>query len=136
MSTALDSLLPHRAPMLWLEALIDCTDTTASATVRFTTNHFAVTDGVVTETALVECVAQTVAAALGHRAQKGGHTGPANPGLLGAVSGFRILALAPLDKTLLIEVRELKRFGPMLLVAGLISCDGERIAEGELSLYA
>ena len=136
MATALDSLLPHRAPMLWLEALVDCTDTTASATVRFTADHFAVTDGVVTETALVECVAQTVAAALGHRAQMVGHTGPANPGMLAAVSGFRILTPAPLDKPLLIEVRELKRFGPMLLVAGVISCDGQRIAEGELSLYA
>ena len=136
MATSLDSLLPHRAPMLWLEALVECTDTTASATVRFSSGHFAVTDGVVTETALVECMAQTVAAALGHRAQLSGHTGPANPGMLGAVSGFRIFASPPLDKPLLIEVREIKRFGPMLLVAGVISCDGERIAEGELSLYA
>lgn len=136
MATALDSLLPHRAPMQWIEALIDCTDTTASATVRFSSGHFAVTDGVVTETALVECMAQTVAAALGHRAHQSGHTGPANPGMLGAVSAFRILSSPPLDKLILIEVREVKRFGPMLLVAGVISCDGQRIAEGELSLYA
>ena len=136
MSAALDTLIPHRAPMQWIDALIDCTDTTASATVRFTAGHFAVADGAVTETALIECVAQTVAAALGHRSQINGQGGRANNGMLGAVTNFRIHSPPPLEKPVLIEVRELKRFGPMLLVAGVVSCEGRVIAEGELSLYA
>ena len=136
MSTTLDTLIPHRSPMQWIDALIDCTETTASATVRFTAGHFAVSDGVVAETALVECVAQTVAAALGRRSQQSGQTSRANNGMLGAVSSFRILSTLPLDKPVLIEIRELKRFGPMLLIAGVVSCEGQAIAEGELSLYA
>jgi hypothetical protein len=35
-----------------------------------------------------------------------------------------------------IEIRETKRLGLMLLIAGKISCAGEIIATGELSLYA
>lgn len=136
MSDALDTLLPHRAPMQWIDALTDCTDTTARATVRFNAGHFAVTDGAVTETALIECVAQTVAAALGRRSQNSGQASRANLGMLGAVSNFRIHSSPPLEKQVVIEIRELKRFGPMLLVAGLVSCDGRVIAEGELSLYA
>lgn len=136
MSAALDTLIPHRAPMQWIDALTDCTDTTACATVRFTAGHFAVSDGKVSETALIECMAQTVAAALGHRSQNSGQASRANNGMLGAVSGFRIHAPPPLDKPVLIEVRELKRFGPMLLVAGVVSCEGQVLAEGELSLYA
>ncbi len=136
MSTDLDALIPHRAPMQWIDALVDCTETTASATVCFTSGHFAVTDGAVTETALVECVAQTVAAALGHRSKNSGQPSRANNGMLGAVSSFRILSPVPLEKQVLIAVRELKRFGPMLLVAGVVTCDGQLIAEGELSLYA
>ena len=132
----IETLIPHRAPMRFIEALTDCTDTTARATACFTADHFAVTNGDVIETALVECVAQTVAAALGHRARTSGKTGAANNGLLAAVSNFKIHSRPPLDKLLTIEVRELKRLGPMLLIAGVISCAGQSIASGELSLYA
>ncbi len=129
-------LIPHRAPMCWIDSLIDCTDTTASATVRFDAAHFAVENGAVTETALVECVAQTVAAALGHRQRGGGQPGAANHGMLAAVSNFKILAPPPLEQTLTITIRELKRLGPMLMVSGTITCADQTIATGELSLYA
>src|SRR5688500_1163712 len=112
MSAALDTLIPHRAPMQWIDALTGCTDTTANAIVRFTAGHFAVTDGAVAETALIECVAQTVAAALGYRSQNSGQISRANHGMLGAVSNFRIHSPLPMEEPVLIEVRELKRFGP------------------------
>ena len=136
MAPSLDTLLPHRAPMQWIEALTGCTDTTATATARFTADHFAVANGTVPETALIECMAQTVAAALGERSRRGGHGIRAGHGMLGAVSNFHIYTAPPLDKPILIEVREIKRFGPMLLIAGVISCEGHRIADGDLSLYA
>jgi hypothetical protein len=56
--------------------------------------------------------------------------------MLVAVSNFKILDRPPLNQTLTIEVRELKRLGPMLMIAGMISCEGTLIAQGELSLYA
>ncbi|MCW5553788.1 MAG: hypothetical protein KIS67_16720 [Verrucomicrobiae bacterium] len=136
MADSLEPLLPHLPPMRWIDALTDCTETTARATAHFGKDHFAVAEGEVSETALVECVAQTVAAALGHRARASGKSGQSNHGVLAAVSGFRIQARPPLDQTVEIEVRELKRFGPMLLVAGTVSCEGRVIATGELSLYA
>lgn len=136
MSAAIEELIPHRAPMRWVEALVECSDTTATATARLTSGHFAVSNGVVTETALVECVAQTVAAALGQRMRTGGKSGAANQGMLAAVSNFKILSSPPLDQTLTITVREVKRLGPMLLIAATVSCEGQVIASGELSLYA
>lgn len=136
MPAAIEELIPHRAPMRWVEELVECTETTATATTRFTSDHFAVTNGVVTETALVECVAQTVAAALGQRLRAGGKSGAANQGMLAAVSNFKIVSRPPLDKIVTIAVREVKRLGPMLLIAAVISCEGEVIATGELSLYA
>lgn len=122
--------------MRWIDALTGCTDTTATATVRFSADHFAVVDGAVLEPALVECVAQTVAAALGQRMRAGGGSGAANNGMLAAVTNFKILSPAPLDKTLAIEVHELKRLGPMLMISGTISCAGQTLATGQLSLYA
>ena len=122
--------------MRWIEELIDCTETTGTATTRFTPDHFAVANGRITETALVECVAQTVAAALGQRMRAGGTSATANQGMLAAVSNFKILSPPPLDQTLTIQVRELKRLGPMLLISSNISYADEIIATGELSLYA
>ena len=121
--------------MRWVDALVDCTDTTASATACFNAGHFAVADGKVLETALVECVAQTVAAAMGHRAHaKGEPDVIGESGMLVSVSAFRIISPAPVGKPLHIEVQEIKRFGPMLLVSGRVSCQGKVIASGELTL--
>ena len=122
--------------MRWVDALTACTETTATCTARFSPDHFAVNDGAISETVLVECVAQTVAAALGFRLRTSGNAQTANNGMLVAVSNFRIISRPPLNQTLTIEVRELKRLGPMLMIAGMISCEGTLIARGELSLYA
>ena len=94
-------------------------------------------DGTVLAAALVECVAQTAAAALGQRAKPGGAArGAANQGMLVAVTDFQIQAPAPVEKPLTIAIRDLKRLGPLLLIAGQISCDDQVIASGVLTLYA
>ncbi len=161
MSVVIESLLPHRAPMRWLDEMVECTDTTATGTVRVTAEHFAVVDGTMLESALVECAAQTVAAALGQRRHASGDSGPAPTGMLAAVSNFQITARPAIGDTLTIEVREVKRLGPMLMIAARISVVGQTpspvtspasapacspagggaspttlIATGELTLYA
>jgi predicted hotdog family 3-hydroxylacyl-ACP dehydratase len=123
--------------MQWINALADCSETTATATACFQADDFAVVDGKVIETALVECVAQTVAAALGQRGRGSeGKSGATAKGMLVAVSGFKIQAGLLAGKTLRVEIREQKRLGPMQLITGTISCDGQVVASGELSLYA
>src|SRR5439155_15788432 len=136
MPSAIETLIPHRAPMRFIDALTDCTDTTARATANFCADHFAVADGAVLETALVECVAQTVAAAQGQRAKNRGHSGGAADGMMIAVTNFQIQSRPPVEKQLHIEIRDLKRLGPMLMISGNISCEGQVIASGELMLYA
>jgi predicted hotdog family 3-hydroxylacyl-ACP dehydratase len=122
--------------MRFVDELTDCTDTTATATVRFGASHFAVADGAVSEIALVECAAQTVAAALGQRARACGKSGAAANGMLVAVTGFQIQSRPQVDEMLRIDIRELKRLGLMLMISAAISCDGRMIASGELTLYA
>jgi predicted hotdog family 3-hydroxylacyl-ACP dehydratase len=122
--------------MRWIQTLDRCEGATAAATVTFDAGHFAVADGEALETALVECLAQTVAAAAGARAQKTGATMAVNSGVLAAVSGFQILDAPPLGKALQIEVHELTRLDRMVLVEGVVSCEGRVIATGNLKLYA
>ncbi|MEP6662827.1 MAG: hypothetical protein ABJC04_04085 [Verrucomicrobiota bacterium] len=136
MNHALDILLPHRAPMQWIDALIECDETTAVARVRFHEKHFAVSEGRVCETALVECIAQTVAAAMGERARRKKSLNITSSGMLTGVSNFKIEKPPPLHRELRIEIRESNRLGPMLRIVGKISDDGQIIASGELTLYA
>jgi predicted hotdog family 3-hydroxylacyl-ACP dehydratase len=138
MPVAIENLIPHRAPMRWIDALTECTETTAVATACFSADSFAVANGFVLETALVECVAQTVAAALGQRAKIHGQSdsGIAATGMLVSVSNFKIQSPPLSEKQLRIEIRELKRLGLMLRVSSEILCDGQSIASGELTLYA
>ena len=136
MSADIEQLLPHRAPMRWLDALAECTDTTATGTVLVTAEHFAVVNGTMLESALVECAAQTIAAALGQRRHASGDSGPAQTGMLAAVSNFQITARPVVGQTLTIEVREVKRLGPMLMIAARLTCGEQLIATGELTLYA
>ncbi|MEJ0090246.1 MAG: hypothetical protein WDM80_10935 [Limisphaerales bacterium] len=136
MPVAIENLIPHRAPMRWIDALIECTDTTAVATATFGAEHFAVEQGTVLETALVECVAQTAAAALGQRAQASGKTAAGNHGMLIAVTNFRIESRPPAERSLRIEISERKRLGPMLMTSSVITCEGKPVASGDLTLYA
>jgi predicted hotdog family 3-hydroxylacyl-ACP dehydratase len=136
MFIAIENLLPHRAPMQWINVLTDCTEKTAGATACFGENDFAVVDGRVLESALVECVAQTVAAALGHHAQTRGDFGVAGSGMLVAVTNFKIRSRPPAGKMLRIESRERKCLGPMRLISATVLCDEQIVAAGDLMVYA
>lgn len=136
MPADIEALLPHRAPMRWLDALVDCTDTAATGTVQITEEHFAVVDGAMLESALVECAAQTIAAALGQRRRAAGDSGAVQEGMLAAVSNFQITARPMIGQTLTIQVREVKRLGLMLMITARLTCETQLIATGELTLYA
>jgi predicted hotdog family 3-hydroxylacyl-ACP dehydratase len=135
MLAPIESLVPHRAPMRWIDALIECTPSTATATACFAESHFAVSGGTVLESALIECVAQTVAAAQGYRAQlHGGSQSPSN-GMLVAVSDFLVQYSPPAGQELRIEIREIRRLGSLLRVFGAVTCAGQLVATGELSFH-
>jgi predicted hotdog family 3-hydroxylacyl-ACP dehydratase len=119
--------------MCFIAALTHADTDCARATANFPADHFAVSNGLVTEAALVECVAQTFAAALGHSAGSGQK--PAL-GMLAAVTDFQIHTRPAAGALLEIEVRERKRLGPLRLVAGTITSAGQLIAAGELTVYA
>jgi predicted hotdog family 3-hydroxylacyl-ACP dehydratase len=136
MSADIEQLIPHRAPMRFINALTSCDEQTATATACFSDKDYCVVGGRVLEPALVECIAQTVAAALGRRQRSGAHQDREVHGMLVAASNFKIISPPPTGRTLHIEVQEKRRLGPMLMVSGKITCEGDIVATGDLSLYA
>ena len=125
------TLLPHRPPMRMIDRLLEAGPGTACAETVFEAGRMGLAGGRVLEAALVECVAQTVAAQKAHLA--GG--GPPSPGMLAGVAGFRVIRRPAAGERLTIRTREDRQLGSLTLVTGCVFAGGERVAEGQLKLF-
>jgi predicted hotdog family 3-hydroxylacyl-ACP dehydratase len=133
----IEEVIPHRPPMRMIDALTEWSDDSASGVVVFDGNHMAVHDGLVVESALVECIAQTVAAMEGaKRVACESPRGPAGEqvGMLCGVSDFAVVRRPRAGDRLEIRVQVRKRLGPMLLADGQVLCNGHIAAAGSLKL--
>jgi predicted hotdog family 3-hydroxylacyl-ACP dehydratase len=133
MEPTLAELLPHRPPMVMVDALVRCEDDSAVAVKTFAEGSYGTDGGCVLEGALIECLAQTVAALHGHRAHQGGGRVPR--GLLVGVTDFAFRRPASCGRPLQLTVRITRRLGPFCLAAGRIEQDGSLVAEGELKFH-
>ena len=134
MNPELEQILPHRPPMVLIDSLTRCDSETAQASKTFTSGDYGLEeDGRVTEPMLIECLAQTVAAAQGRQARLHGDE-PAE-GMLVGVSGFEFLRHACQGEALTLTTRVTHRVGQFLVVEGSVRAAEELIATGELKLY-
>ncbi len=67
-----DEILLHRPPMQLIDRLVDCSERSAAAEMTFSEDGYGVENGTVSEPALLECMAQTMAAHQGQRALEQG----------------------------------------------------------------
>lgn len=134
---AAEKVIPHRSPMRMIDSLIEWNDESAVSTVIFNKEHMAVSEGFVTEPALVEAIAQTVAAMEGIRKvdnAKPDEGSEAQPGMLCGVTDFVVENKPKAEEPLKIKVHVQKRLGSMLLIDGIITSNNKLIATGSLKL--
>ncbi len=127
------ALLPHRPPMLMIDALVAIDDRSATAAKTFRSGAYGTDGDRVAEVALIEGLAQTTAAIEGHAARQRGQ--PPAQGLLVGVSDFTFHRDAPVGRTLTLEVEVARRLPPLLLVSGRVRLVEVVIAEGSLKFY-
>ena len=133
MKAELADLLPHRPPMVMIDAVVKCGAHCARATKRFTEGSYGLDGDHVTEPALIECLAQTVAAMHACNARRSGR--PPGQGLLVGVSDFEFHCRAERDVELELTVKITKRLGPLCRATGSITQGGRVVAEGSLKFY-
>ncbi len=107
--------------------------TGAMAKQLFKDGDYAVEGDRVAESALVECMAQAVAAVPGFAALHQGR--PPTPGMLVGVEDFEVCAPVMVGSELDIVVKITRSLGPFALAEGSISQDGKTVARGCLKLY-
>ena len=127
---AIGKLIPHRPPMVMIESLVEASPERAVAAKTFRDGDYGLDGDMVAEPALVECVAQTVAAMQGY----GRFAAGARPGIgfLAGVARFSIHFQPRRGEPLTIETQVTRRLGTMCLVTGKILREGRILAEGEL----
>lgn len=128
-----EEIIPHRPPILMLRSLHQIDGTGAVAKQLFQMGDYAVEGERVAESALIECLAQAVAAIPGFAAMHQGRS-PAQ-GMLVGLEDFEIFAPAMAGHELEIVVKITRSLGPFSLAEGSISQDGETVARGCLKLY-
>lgn len=128
-----EQIIPHRPPILMLRSWDKIDGTGAVAKQLFQAGDYAVEGERVAESALIECLAQAVAAIPGFAAMNQGRS-PAQ-GMLVGVEDFEVFAPAMAGHELEIVVEITRSLGPFSLAEGSISQDGETVARGCLKLY-
>jgi len=133
MDEALSAILPHRPPMVMIDALVRCEGDSAEAAKTFAAGGYGSEGGIVLEAALIECLAQAVAAFQGRQARQAGREPPR--GMLVGVSDFAFHRPARCGRPLRLTVEVTRRLGPFVLAAGRVEQDGALVAEGNLKFH-
>lgn len=128
--------VPHRAPILRIVRIVtadgECATTIGREPIGPGTLPWAL--------AAIEGLAQSAAIAMAHAAPPAaaGEANAAEPprGMLVAVKRLTVTATPRAEADITYHVRIVRRIGPTTLVAGRAECDGQRLAEGELMLWA
>src|SRR5258708_3819126 len=131
-----EGLIPHRKPMLMIDALREATPEGGVAEKTFGPGDYGVYGNKVCETALVECVAQTSAALSGYEKLSSG--GEPRMGFLAGLTSFRFVRRPRVGEPLLIEARYVRGFGDIFIVKGRVfagEVGGECVAERENKIY-
>jgi len=129
----LADILPHRPPMVMIDALVRAEGDLATAVKTFDRESYGAEGGRVLESALIECLAQTVAALEGRNARQSGRRVPG--GILAGVDHFVFHRRARCDCPLQLTVTVTRRIGPFCLASGRVEQDGAVLAEGNLKFY-
>lgn len=133
MDEALFTILPHRPPMVMIDRLVEVGGDSAVAVKTFDAGSYGTDGEFVSEGALIEGLAQTVAALYGSDGLKRGRA--PGKGMLVGVSDFRFYARARVGRRLELAVTVTRRIAPFCIAEGKVTEDGIIVAEGGMKFY-
>jgi 3-hydroxyacyl-[acyl-carrier-protein] dehydratase len=140
--SAIETLIPHRAPFLWIDRVEELEPGVRCVAVKFVdpanpifAGHFPakpILPGVL----LIEAVAQTAGVMLGSATPKVAARSTGGVALLAAVNRFKFLKPVTPGQELRVETKKLTEAGSMAYIGGTVWVDGEMVANGELSVVS
>ncbi len=126
-------LIPQRPPFVMVEALLRADDT--SATTRYTVeaDNIFVKDGFLTEPALIENIAQTAAARMGHLCRL--RDEPVPVGFIGAVQQLELSALPAVGDSLETTIVIKNQVFDVTIISGTVCRKGQVLATCDMKIF-
>lgn len=138
--SAIEALIPHRAPFLWIDRVEELEPGVRCVAVKFVdpanpifAGHFPakpILPGVL----LIEAVAQTAGVMLGSATPQVAAKSTGGVALLAAVNRFKFFKPVTPGQELRVETKKLTEALQMAYIGGTVWVDGEMVANGELSV--
>jgi len=125
--------IPQRPPFVLVDALVDSNEHSTHSEFIVPANHVLVEDGRLSESGLLENIAQTAAARAGYASAK--HGEPVHIGYIGAVKNFEVKALPLSGEKLDTKITVTNQIFDVTAVTGEISVKGMPIASCEMKIF-
>ncbi len=127
------SLIPQRAPFVMVDEVIYSDDTTTRTKFHVKEDNIFTVDGFLKEPALIESIAQSVAAREGYISNL--ENKPVRLGYIGAINKLVISGFPKTNEDMITEIRIEKQFFNVILITGKIYCNEIMIAQCEMKIF-
>ncbi len=124
--------IPQRPPVVMIDGLLHCEDTTATTSFTILPDNIFVEDGRFTEAGLLENIAQTAAAKVGYECEK--LNKPVPPGFIGGIKNLVVSSFPTVGASLSTTIKiENEVFG-ITVITGEVMWEDKRIATAEMKI--
>jgi len=131
-STNILSYLPQRPPFVMVSSLEKATKGDFETNFFVEADNVLVENGKLTESALIENIAQTCAVGFGYIDQLSGEEGKI--GYIGSISKVKVHQLPPIKSTITTKVIVTFQLGNIFVIKGENFLDGEKLLECEMKI--
>lgn len=114
--------IPQRAPFVMIDALIEANETSFESSFLIEQDNLFLADKCLSESALIENIAQTCAAGFGYVATQNGEDA-GGMGFIGAISKLEVLGTAEVGNLIQTSIKVLSSFGTIHLIEGVARCN-------------
>lgn len=127
------TFIPQREPFIMIDGLISANEEGFKSSFEIQAENIFLENGQLSESALVENIAQTCAAGFGYLGSKKGE-GEARLGFIGAVSRLEVMAGSKVNDQIETTVTIINSFENIHLIEGIATCDGVELVKCQMKI--
>ncbi len=129
----IESLVPQRKPFVMIDELTYSDGNLTRTRLQVRADNIFVENGLLTEPALLENIAQTAAARAGYEANK--ENAPVRVGYIGGVKNFEVFDLPAVNDVIETEILIGNQVFDVSVIKGTIRCNNKVIASCEMKIF-
>ncbi len=128
----ISDLIPQRRPFVMVDRLTECDDDGATSELTFKEDNIFRSGDVMTESGMMENIAQTCAARIGYLGLLNNE--PVKIGVIGGIKKMQFFDLPRVGDTLVTKISIVSVVFNVTLVNAKVFCNGKLIAEGDMKI--